>query len=299
LSIETKSLGAIVLLQVAVAMIWGASWVAGRVAASEVSVLAVAGFRIIFAISMLLILVWKREGKIPPLPREARLSVLLMGIMGIFGYALCFFYGLKYIEAGQGALVVALNPVSVALCSWLFLRERLDFKKKMGILVALIGCLVVIGHGHPMHVLHGDINKGQILILGCVVCWTVYTLLGRQAGRHASSLIITFYSTVVGGGLLLLSGLIEGSMRSWPMFSWKGWLSVAFLGWLSSSLAYIWYAQGIKILGATRAAVFMNLVPLSAVCLGALLLHEIIDIKILMGGMMVMFGVWLTNQTKF
>ncbi len=287
-----------IILQFAVAIIWGATWVAGRIASTEAPALVVAGWRVGLAMLTLGFLVWKSEGKIPKLPSTMIPTVFLMGLIGIFGYAMCFFYGLKHIPAGQGALVVALNPAVIALASWLFMGEKLTGEKLLGIFIALVGSLIVLGKGNPLSVLKGNVTLGQSLILGCVVCWTLYTLLGRRASGSVSSLVMTFYATFIGGIMVIALGLIEGSLRVLPAFSWAGWASLFLLGVLGSALAYVWYAQGLKVLGATRTAIFINLVPVSAVILGAVILNEAIDPMTLLGGVLILAGVSLTNHIR-
>ncbi|MES2208411.1 MAG: DMT family transporter [Pseudomonadota bacterium] len=298
MSTNSESTRKVIILQLVVAIIWGATWVAGRVASAEAPALVVAGWRVALAMLTLGILVWKKEGKIPLLPSPMIPTIFLMGLLGVFAYAVCFFYGLKHIPAGQGALVVALNPVIVALASCVFMGERLNRKKILGIFIALIGSLIVLGKGDPISVLEGHVSLGQALILGCVVLWTIYTLLGRHASSSVSSLVMTFYATVVGGILLIGLGLIEGSLRIFPAFSYAGWFAMFFLGVLGSALAYVWYAQGLKVLGATRTAIFINLVPVSAVILSAVILKESIDPMTLVGGVLIISGVALTNHIR-
>jgi drug/metabolite transporter (DMT)-like permease len=296
LSPDRKALQSAVFLQVGVAIIWGGSWVAGRIAVMEMPALLVAVYRVSLATLMLFFLVLKRESKLPAIPKNARYSLIGMGFFGILAYSMSFFYGLKFIQAGQGALVVALTPISVAFCSWLWMGERLDKAQKIGMLIGFLGCLVVISHGHLLDLLRMKINKGQLYILGCVVCWTIYTVLGRTLSKTVSSLSVTFYASLVGTLLLLLVATLNGDLLLWPSFSWKGWLAILFLGLINNSLAYVWYAQGLKILGTARTAVFTNLVPVSALFFGGWLLNEKIEWPILLGGGIIILGVGLTNK---
>ena len=78
--------------------------------------------------------------------------------------------------------------------------------------------------------------------------------------------------------------------------TWRGWSSIVFLGVFGTALAFTWYSQAIARIGTTKAAAFINLVPLFAVLLGALLLDERIGGAVLAGGALVMVGVFLTNR---
>ncbi len=292
----SPGLARVVTLQLLVALIWGGTWIAGRILARELPPIAAGGWRFLLGTITLGWLVWRRERGIPPLDARNAWQVLLMGAAGIFAYNLCFFYGLQHIQAGRGALVVALNPVAVALAAALFLGERLSPIKGLGVVIALTGCLMVVGHGDPFALLRGNVGPGELLIIGCVIGWTVYTLVGRQVGGSLSPLVMTFYASVAGGALLIVAGIVEGPLRQWPALSWQGWLSLFYLGVLGSGFSYVWYAQGVVQLGATRAAAFINFVPISALLLGALILGEHAGLAVLGGGALVLGGVWLTNR---
>jgi len=283
-------------LQLFVAFIWGGTWVAGRILSHEIPPLAAGAWRIFFGALTLGYLVWRKERQFPPVRMKDARSVVLMGVTGIFAYSLCFFYGVQHIQAGRGALVVALNPVVIALAAALFLGERLAPKKILGIVIAMLGCLFVIGRGNPLALLHGEVGIGELFIFCCVLCWTTYTLIGRRAGSTLPPLVMTFYASLAGGILLIGAGVFEGALREWPRLSWQGWLSLLYLGVLNNGFSYVWYAQGIVQLGATRAAAFTNLVPISALFFGAVLLGEHVGLSVLFGGALVLGGVWLTNR---
>ena len=78
--------------------------------------------------------------------------------------------------------------------------------------------------------------------------------------------------------------------------SFTGWASIVYLGVLGTGIGFLWFYQGIQEIGASKAAVFINFVPVSAAIMGALLLGEPIDASILAGGALVLTGVALTNR---
>lgn len=287
---------AVIAQQVLVAIIWGGTWIAGRIVAAEMPPLSAAGWRFLLGTLTLGALVWRASGGLPRITLADGARVVAMGATGILLYNLCFFYGLQHVQAGRGALVIALNPVAVALAAWLLMGESLSAARLCGVALALAGCLLVIGRGDPLALLRGEIGSGELAILGCVAGWTAYTLIGRRASRALSPLTMTFYASVAGGAMLLLAGLVEGSLRSMPVVSWQALAALVYLGVLGSGFSYVWYANGVMRLGAARAAAFINLVPLSAVLLAAWLLDEHVGLLVLAGGAMVLLGVWLTNR---
>jgi drug/metabolite transporter (DMT)-like permease len=274
---------------------WGGTWIAGRIIAQELPApLAAPAIRFLLAGLVLAGVALLGEGHIPR-PQNGREWGVVTGLAmtGIFLYALCFFYGLKHISAGRGALVVALTPVVVALAAWFLGQERMTPVKLAGVAIAMVGCLTVIGKGNPLALLHGTVGIGEWLILGCVLCWTAYTFIGRRATKTLSPLAATLWASLIGAALIGITALLQGGtdLLAW---SWQVWASVVFLAIGGTALAFTWFADGVKRLGAARASVFVNLVPVFAVLQAAVLLDERLALPVLGGGLLVIAGVWLT-----
>ena len=275
---------------------WGGTWIAGRIIAQALAEpLMAAAMRFLIAGAVLAGFALLTEGKLP-YPRNSKEWGLICGLAltGIFIYALCFFYGLKQIPAGRGALVVALNPVVAAVAAWFLGQEHMTPRKSLGVAIALAGCLTVIGNGNPLALLHGSVGVGEWLIIGCVICWTVYTFIGRQATKTLSPLAATLYASLVGAVLLAATALTQGgsAISEWTLPVWS---SVLFLAIGGTALGFTWFADGVKRLGAAKASAFVNLVPVFAVLQAAVLLDERLGLPVLGGGLLVIAGVWLTT----
>jgi len=294
-ALETPSPLTTYLKLVATAVLWGGTWIAGRVAVSEAPPLAVASWRFLLAALLLGPLVVQREGW-PRWSRSDWLMLAALGASGIFLYNICFLYGLQLIEAGRGALVVALTPALVAASDWLFFGAPMSPVKATGIIVAMFGCLLVVSNGDLQLLFSGQIGVGEWLIIGCSVLWAVYTFIGRRATRSLSPLAMTFGASLSGCVMLTCAAFLQGSLFSLAGTTWRAWSSIAFLGIFGVALAFTWYAAAVREIGATRSAAFINLVPVSAVLLGALLLHERLGIAVLAGGALVIAGLMTTNH---
>lgn len=276
-----------------VALFWGATWVAGRIAVGEVSPLAVASWRFLLAATVLGTLLVKKEGW-PRWSRQDLIGIFGLGASGIFLYNLCFLYGLQHIEAGRGALVVALTPVAIAAADVIFFGAAMTSRRSAGIGIALVGCLLVVTRGN-LQVLSGGVGLGELLILGCVVLWTAYTFIGRSVGKRLSPLSATFGASLAGWSMLTVAALFDGSLFALSNLTTGGALSIAFLGILGTAVAFTWYAEAVGHLGPMRTGMFINLVPLFAVLLGAVILHERLTMATLFGGALIVAGVVTLN----
>lgn len=278
------------------ALFWGGTWIAGRVAVQEASPLAVASWRFLLASLVLGFLLVVREGR-PRWSGRELLMLASLGLTGIFFYNLFFLYALKQVEAGRGALVVAFIPAAVALVDSMRRRQSMAPLKLFGILLALFGCLLVVTRGQPLNLMAGAVGGGEGLLMGTVVTWVIYTLLSRQHAAHFSPLAMTFGACFSGWLMLTATALIDGSLFALDGLGWRGESAIVFLGVLGTAVSFTWYSEAIGRIGSTRAAAFINLVPVFAVLLGALMLDERLGAAVLSGGALVLAGVWLTNRS--
>lgn len=281
----------------AVAFFWGGTWVAGRIAVGEVSPLAIASWRFLLAALILGAVLLQTDGwrSVAAWQRRHWLGVTALGASGIFLYNICFLYGLKFIEAGRGALVVALTPAVIALADWLIFGAPMSRRRFAGVVVAMFGCLLVVTRGEVHLLTSGAVGVGELLILGCVVLWSAYTFIGRRVNQHISPLAATFGACLTGWAMLTVAALFDGSLFALDALHVDGIASIVFLGALGTALSFTWYAAAVRDIGPTRAGMFINLVPVFGVLLGAMLLRERLAIASYLGGAIVILGVLTLN----
>ncbi|PAW49325.1 EamA family transporter [Pseudomonas moraviensis] len=283
----------------AVTMMWGGTFVAGRFLAGSLSPLFAASLRFLLASVALLGFVW--VARIPlarPTPRQW-LQLTLLGFFGIFFYNLCFFYGLQYINASRASLIVALNPAVIGLASWLLFKERLGRVKVAGIALCIGGAsLVIVSRNPQLLAVTPNAWIGDLLILGCVAGWGIYSLCSRELNQALGPLRTVTFSVLIGCVMLLVLATLRGEMSAAALLNLDTpqWLSLIYLGVFGSALAYIGYYDGIRKIGATRSGVFIALNPLTAVLLGALLLGERLTLTLCLGGALVLAGIYLCNK---
>lgn len=287
------------LILAVVTMIWGGTFVAGRFLADSLSPVFAASLRFLLASAALLGFLWlARIPLVRPSPRQW-LQLLLLGFFGIFFYNLCFFYGLQYINASRASLIVALNPAVIGLASWWLFKERLGRMKTAGIAICIAGAgLVIVSRNPQLLAATPGAWIGDLLILGCVLGWGVYSLFSRELNQTLGPVQTVTYSLLIGTLMLWILAAVRGEL-SWQALDNLGlpqWLSLIYLGVLGSALAYIGYYDGIRKIGATRSGVFIALNPLTAVILGALLLGEQLTPTMCLGGALILGGIYLCNK---
>lgn len=280
------------------ASFWGGTFVAGRIIAGNVGPCSAAFLRFLIASIFLYILTRRAEGKIPLIHYRQIVMVTLLGLTGVFAYNILFFKGLQLIEAGRAALIIAMNPILIALFSALFFKEKLGIIQFVGIIISVTGAIIVISRGDMASFFNEGLGIGEILILGCVASWVAFSIIGKTIVGSLSPLVSIFYSSTMGTLALFIPAYHEGIFSDWKNYMPADWLSLFFLAFFGTVVGFVWYYEGIRSIGPTKAGLFINFVPVSAIVLAWLLLAEPVTLSLLVGAVLVSIGVYLTNTVK-
>ncbi|UUZ62412.1 DMT family transporter [Polaromonas sp. P1-6] len=282
-----------------VPVIWGATFIAGRIVSAHLPPATAAFVRFVFATLALLAALHLSQGlrALTQVSRRQLLGTMALGATGILAYNLLFFSALAVLPAGRTSLIVALNPIVTLLVAAAFLGERLSATRWLGVGLALLGVWVVVTRGDLSQLLQ-SVGKGELSMFGAVCAWAVYTLLGRRLLQGLSPLLATLWAAIWGTLFLALLALRDVPMLHASSFTPEVWASLAFLGLLGTALAFVWYYEGIRQLGAARTVVFNHLVPIFGVLLGWLVLGEPLSLSLIAGGAMALAGVFLVNRVR-
>jgi drug/metabolite transporter (DMT)-like permease len=279
------------------AVFWGGTFIAGRQVSQHLGSFSIAFLRFAVASGFLLSLARIREGKLVLPDRRQVIPVILLGMTGVFTYNVLFFKGLQRIEAGRAALIVATCPAFIALASSILLKERFNLTKALGIPLSILGAVIVISRGHLGQLAAGGVGRGELYILGCVLSWAAYSLIGKVVMGRLSPLVSVAYSSLVGAAALLVpAALFDGLMSNLARASLPDWTSIVYLAVFGTVIGFVWFYEGVKMIGPTRAGLFINFVPISAVILAGLILHEPVTPSLAVGAALVLSGVYLTNR---
>jgi drug/metabolite transporter (DMT)-like permease len=278
------------------AIFWGGTFVAARIVAQHVGPYSASFLRFFTASLFLLVIITMKEGRIPHLERHQVLPAILLGMTGVFAYNIFFFLGMKTIPAGRASLIAATNPVFISLLSALIFRERLNSGKVKGIFLCLTGATIVISRGDPLSIFTGSVGWGEIYVLCCVASWVAYSLIGKVIMKDFSPLAAVTYSCLIGGAALFIPACLEDLPGMIGSLYPEDWIGILYLGFFGTVLGFFWYYEGLRTIGPSRASVFINFVPVSGVFFGWLMLDETVNLSLLVGAVLVMAGVYITNR---
>lgn len=276
-------------------LFWGGTFLTGQITSKAISPILGAFGRFAIASLFLILTLVLREGKWPRPNRKQWVLIIAAAATGIIGYNLFFFSGLKLIETNRASLIIALSPIVIMTLSALLGIERFNLGRITGIIVALFGVAIVLTRGELAEI-QASVGRGELFILGCVLCWGLFTLIGRRLVDELSPLAINTYASIVGSLALLVPA--ANQLSDLKGAGWPVWLSIAYLGIFGTGLGFVWYYDAVRNFGPTRTGIFANLVPAWAILLGAIFLHEKILSATLLGGAFIIAGVTVTNLSR-
>ena len=281
---------------VLMAVFWSGVFPAVNIVVQSMGIFTSVFIRFACAAVILLAVLLVRDRRFPRLtPRESVLVVGL-GLLGITVYNVLFTAGLATVEASRAALIVPTNPAFTALFAALILRERLGKARALGIGLCVAGALWVLCRGDPYNFARLDFGPGEALLVGCVFMWSAYTLLGRVALSTLSPLALTALVMAAGAAPLAIPAALEEAPLS--QADGRAWLALAYLVLFGTVTPFLWFYEGVKALGAARAAQFINLVPPIALAESVLILGEPLSPALLVGAALVVAGLYLTNRPR-
>jgi len=294
-----------------VAIIWGSTWAAGRFlsfgvdeenrASLEPATAAWLRYTVVvIAFISWFIFIGKRKGvRLFPVSEELWKRVFWLALLGTMAYQLFFMHGMKWTAAGDASLIIPINPVFTVLLASPMLGQKISKRMGMGLLAGIAGVIVVVGWspntGIPLE--HRAI--GDFMVFLAALCWAATSNLTKIAlanNADVSALEIVIWYSIIGWLLLTPWMLAELWVSEIPEPTWMEWLTIAYLGLFSTVLGYVWFARGIDRLGPTSAASYVFLVPVFGVLSGWVLLGEEIGFSMILGFLLIVFGVREVQQ---
>jgi drug/metabolite transporter (DMT)-like permease len=272
-------------------IIWGGSWVSGKVIADVLPAETLTFWRfLINLVSFVPILVLLRQ----PIKLNRSTSVyILLGSVCMGLYLYLFFKGLTYGFAGVGGVMVStMVPLATFIFSVILLKQKLVRKDYIGLALGLIGGCILL------EIWSLDWNNlfisGNLYFLLCAVLWALLTICSQKAAEWVSPLVFSFFVYAFCSVLYFFLALpkeILGVFKQGSFF----WLNMLYLAIISSTLATTVYFFASSRLSSYKASSFVFLVPFSALMLSWIFLGEVPKISTITGGLTALAAVYLIN----
>jgi len=278
---------------------WGASFIATKVVLRDVSPITVVWLRFAMGVVILGMAVAIRR-QFSPLKWSDLPYFALLGFLGITLHQWLQSNGLLTSQASTSAWIIAATPVFMALLGWIFLSEKLTWLRILGIALAALGVVLVVTKGDLRSLGIGQFGApGDKLVLWSAVNWAIFSALSRPGLQSRPAAQMMFYVMLLGWSFTSYLFFTGPGFSEVGRLTPAGWIGLGFLGVFCSGLAYIFWYDALQVIPTSQVGVFLYFEPLTAVVVAAIILGEPLLAASLVGGCLILIGVWMVNrQTK-
>ncbi|SDN44267.1 DMT family transporter [Bacillus sp. OK048] len=277
---------------------WGSAFIAGKIAVQSFEPATVAFLRFLGAAVLLfpLMSIMEKNRKKPTFKDYGLFTVL--GLTGIALYNICFFIATKQAPVIKSSLFIASNPVLIVLLSGLFLKEKITKNHIIGMVIALTGAAFIITDGHIFTLFKLGFETIDFVLLGAVISWALYSVVGKVVLKKYSAVESTTYAVAFGTVFLAPFAFAETSWQDITQATFSTWIAIAHMSILVTVVSFIMYYYGIKEVGAAKASIFINVMPVSAVIMATIYLGETFNWAHGVGAALVLSGVYIGTNTR-
>ncbi|MED1783489.1 DMT family transporter [Brevibacillus fortis] len=273
------------ILVVVTTSLMGSSFAVGKIGLAYFSPLLLVGLRFTLAGLIMAAWVWKK-----PLPKSVRDwgKLCLIGFLQTAAVMGCIFLSLRTITAGESSILTFMNPLLVVIWGTLFLGISYRLTQWMGVLIGLVGVFITLGF-------HLRWETGTLFGIGSALAWSMATILVKKWGVRFNVWVMTAYQMLFGGIVLLVMGL---NLETPKLIITP--TSVFVVLWLAIMASIVQFATWFYLLNhgdPGRTSAFLFLAPFFGVLSGWLLLGEVVQWHVYMGGLLIFAGIFLVNWT--
>jgi len=224
-----------------------------------------------------------------------RYRIAVLGLMGFCIAQVSQSLALKLSLASDISLLSICQPLWIAILAWLWLKESLNVREKIGFAVAIVGVLIIVWPRNGNSSLDYDRVIGNAVYMITGFSWAYYNVKGKTLMYRYPPLATTAAAGVVGTLCILPFAAFEWLAGYSVQFTWAAVGGVVYAGLLATALGFAVLFWALVHVRATHAAVMMYLQPLAGVLIAWLLLDEMITVAFLIGGACVLFGVGMVS----
>ncbi len=273
-------------------LFWGLTFVFYKISFESFRPVTVILLRLLISVPFIFISA-RLLKKIQRIEKKDLAYVIVLAFFEPFLYFMGESYGLTYVSPTIAAVIVATIPLLVPVAAYIVFRERLSSMNIIGLFLSFIGVLVVI---FTTDVEWGATIMGVLFMFMAVISAVAYAILIKKLTFKYNGFTITAYQNFFGIFLFLPFFFLwdyETFISTTP--SGRSLFALAYLGIFGSSITFILFARGVRELGASRANIFANLIPVFAAVFSYFVLKEEMPILKIIGIIVVISGLVLSQ----
>lgn len=277
---------------------WAGNWVVGRAMREDMPPVAMGFWRWLLAFLILLPFAAPELRRKWPVVRANLATLTWLGVLGAIAFNTLIYYGLQYTVVTNGVLFNSITPVIIVLASWGLFRERLSALQMLGVALSLCGVLAIVARG-DLQVLAGfQFNRGDIWLIAAMFLWAMYTIVLRKRPAELSAIAFLAAMLMLSLPFLLPVYLWELALRGGFEVTVATASALAYYGTIPSIVAYLFWNRGVAQVGASKAGLFVHLMPVFGAVLSVVFLGERLYGYHFAGAALIFGGIWLTTRRR-
>ncbi len=276
-------------------LFWGGNAIAGKLAIGHISPMLLTTMRWALAFVIVASFGRRRFAADWALIRSNLPYLFGLGFLGFTLFNVALYGALVHTSAINVSIEQGGMPMLIFLFSFLLFRTPVSPLQILGLLMSLTGIVITASHGSPMRLLELDVNAGDAIMLLGLVTYSAYTVILRyRPSIHWQSLMIVM--TAAGAITSLPFTIAEFELGAGISPDPRGWAILVYVVIFPSLLSQIFYIRGVEMIGANRAGLFINLVPIFGTLLSILIVGEAFHLYHALSLAMVFGGIWLAEM---
>jgi len=199
----------------------------------------------------------------------------------------------------SSSLMPSFAPSLIILFSLLIYKTRISMIQFFGVIISFVGFLNIIIRGEISNLGKFDFVTGDIWMFGCVSCWAFYSVMIKKIPKEIDNTSFLFLIFFIGNIFVAPFFIFESYInQSFSINEQFGWTLILYAAIGPALISYIIWIKSIKIIGANKAGLFLNLIPLFSSIISIIFLNETLRIYHIFGAIFIFIGIYLVNREK-
>lgn len=270
---------------------WGISFVSTEFLLRDLGAMTIGAIRFVFATLVLYAMMKQTKTSLKIDPKDKFLFI----IAGSVGIAIYFYFenlGIKYISASPAALIIAAIPMFTLVFEAIIYKRGVGWIDVFAILISIVGVVLIVDVNFATF-FKSEESLGYLMMIGAVVSWVIYSMASKPLFKKYSYLTIVYYQFLYSLPFFLI--LVPFEANHWNNIGLEAIAHLVFLGVFASVLGFYYYAKAMDLLGITESSIFINFLPIVTILFSFVYMGQMISMKQLIGGILVMCSVTVTT----
>lgn len=276
---------------------WAGNFIVGKIATLyEIPPFTLNFYRWSIALIILFPFTYKKISSSLNEIRNNLIPLSLMGFTSITIFNSIIYYSLNFTQVLNGVLMISTIPVLIIFFSSLFKTEKIKINQVLGVITSLVGVIIIITKMDVQKLLNLNLNKGDLWILVAMISWATYSILVKEKKISLDPLVLLEVIIFLGVILLLPFFLFEIYNDKYLVLNIPVALTVGFVVFFPGIGAYILWIKAIKLVGPSRAGIFLHLMPIFSSLMAITLIGERLANFHIVGALFILTGIFVSSK---